>query len=133
MVFRYFLAWFGLMILAILNGALREGFFKRYMDDPAAHQLSTLTLLILITIYFLFIIRFWPIESSSQAWIIGTMWLIMTEVFEFGMGLVISKIPLSRILQEYNILAGRLWILIPLWTLFSPIIFYKFVQHSVSN
>jgi hypothetical protein len=127
MMWKYFLAWFGMMILAILNGGIREMVYKQYFGNITAHQISTLFLLALISGYFWFLIKIAPMKSSNQAWIIGGMWFIMTEVFEFGMG-VFSEKSSAELFQAYNIFAGQLWVLIPLWVMISPPLFYKYFQ-----
>ena len=47
----YLFAWFPMLILAILNGILRDLGYKKYIGDLAAHQLSTVSLLILFGVY----------------------------------------------------------------------------------
>lgn len=125
MLIRYFLAWFGMMILAILNGGLRDVLYKPHVGDLVAHQISTVILLVLFAAYFRILASIWPIESSKRAWIIGFMWLCMTLVFEIGLGKVLLGYPWSRVLHDYNILAGRVWVLIPLWTLIGPYVFFR--------
>ena len=41
--YRYVLAWLGLLVIAVANGALREATYAKVMSELAAHQLSTLT------------------------------------------------------------------------------------------
>ena len=130
MILKYFIAWFGMIILAIANGAIREFGYKPYVGDLFAHQISTFILILLIALYTWQLNKFWPIKSAGQAWIIGSIWIIMTIAFEFGMGHFISEIPLSRMLEDYNLFAGRLWILIPLWTFFAPFVFYRFTRSN---
>jgi hypothetical protein len=127
MVWKYFLAWFGMMILAIVNGGIRDYAYKLYVGTLAAHQISTLTLIIIMTGYFWFLTKTWPIQSANQSWMIGTMWFMMTEVFEFGMGLIGGK-PWSTLFYAYNVFAGQVWIFIPLWVLVGPYIFYRYIQ-----
>ncbi|NVM20147.1 MAG: hypothetical protein HWN68_00015 [Desulfobacterales bacterium] len=43
MIRIYTLLWIGLFALAVLNGAIREIFYKEALGELAAHQLSTLT------------------------------------------------------------------------------------------
>lgn len=125
MLLKYFLAWFGMMILAILNGGLRDVLYKPRVGDLAAHQISTVILLVLFAAYFRVLASVWPIESSKRAWIIGFMWLCMTLAFEIGLGRALLGYPWSRVLHDYNILAGRVWVLIPLWTLIGPYVFFR--------
>ena len=112
MILRYFLAWFGMMILAIVNGGLRDFAYKSRAGDLAAHQISTVVLIILLAGYLWILSRIWPIKSAAQAWIIGGMWFLMTEAFEFGMG-VIAGDSWTRLLQAYNVPAGQVWIVEP--------------------
>lgn len=122
---RYFLAWFGMMILAIGNGGLRDSFYRPHVGDLAAHQISTAVLIVLFAVYFRLLASIWPIRSAGQAWAIGLMWMAMTFAFEFVLGHYILGHPWSRVLQEYDILAGKVWGLIPLWTLVGPYVFYR--------
>jgi hypothetical protein len=128
MVRKYFIAWFGMIILAVANGALRELGYKPHVGDLLAHQISTIILLLLVTIYFWQLNNFWHIESARQSWVIGSMWVLMTVAFEFGVGHFISGASLSKLLYDYNLLAGRVWIFIPLWTFFAPYVFFRFIQ-----
>ncbi|HEX2960147.1 MAG TPA: hypothetical protein VHO43_00050 [Ignavibacteriales bacterium] len=120
MLLKYGIAWFGIMALAIFNGAAREALYKPYTGELPAHQIATAVLFILITIYLWKLLSFWPMRSSRQAWSIGIMWLVMTLAFETIIGRFISGSPWSRIFYDYNLLAGRVWTFIPLWMLTGP-------------
>ncbi len=127
MIWKYFLAWFGMMILAIINGGVRDIIYKQSLGVLAAHQISTFMLLVLISGYFWLLVRLLPFESLRKAWITGILWFIMTEVFEFGMGVFSGK-SWGELLQAYNLFAGQLWLLIPIWILAGPSLFFKYVQ-----
>jgi hypothetical protein len=128
MILKYFGAWFGMMVLAIINGGFRDLAYKSRVGDLAAHQLSTACLIVLFAAFFWVLIRVWPIESASQAWVIGGMWFLMTVSFEFGMGRFMAGNSWSELLHAYNILEGQVWVLIPLWVLAGPYFFFRFVQ-----
>jgi len=128
MLLRYFVAWFGMMIIAILNGAIRDGLYKSRVGDLAAHQISTVILLCILAGYFWLLTSIWHIASSLQAWAIGLMWLVMTLAFEVGMGRLILKKPWGELRHDYNIFAGRVWVLIPLWTLIGPYVCFRLKQ-----
>ncbi len=125
MLIRYFLAWFGLMILAVLNGGFRELVLKSAIGPRAAHLASTALLLLLIAVYLYFLIRRWSIRSIGKAWMIGVMWLLMTLAFETIMGRCINGHPWPVVFADYDITSGRMWVLIPLWTLFAPVLYFK--------
>lgn len=125
MLLRYTLAWFVLMIAAIINGALREAVYKNSLGDLRAHQLSTLTGIILFGVVIWALSRFWPLASAQQAWTVGFIWLAMTIAFEFFFGHFVAGHPWSKLLQDYNIFAGRVWLLVLIWTTIAPYLFYR--------
>lgn len=125
MILRYTLAWFILMIAAIINGAIREAVYKDRLGDLRAHQLSTLTGIIFFGVIVWTLSRLWPLVSAKQAWIVGFVWLIMTMAFEFLFGHFVAGHPWCRLLQDYNIFAGRVWPLVLIWVTIAPWIFYK--------
>ncbi len=51
MIFRYFFAWFGMMVLAVINGGLRDFAYKSLVGGMAAHQISTVVLIVLLAGY----------------------------------------------------------------------------------
>ncbi len=136
MILKYFLAWFGMMVLAIINGGLRDLVYKPYVGNLPAHQISTVILIVLLAGYFWLLTRVWPIKSAFQAWIIGGMWFLITEAFELGMGRFIEGDPWGKtsvssvepLFHAYNVFAGQVWIFIPLWVLIGPYVFFRFGQ-----
>ena len=121
---RYVLAWFALLALAVANGALRQFTFGKHMSELRAHQLSTLIGSVLIGILIRLLIRTWPPSSSRQALLVGLIWLVLTVAFEFFMGIVLARRPFSRVPRDYNLAAGRVWLLFPVWLAIAPWVFY---------
>lgn len=126
MFLKYFLAWFPLVVIAIINGSIRQFGYSQYVTELSAHQISTFTGIVLFGIYIWLITRVWKINSAKQAFAIGGMWLGMTILFEFGFGHYVMGHPWSKLLHDYNLFAGRLWIFILIWTATAPYVFYKF-------
>lgn len=124
MVLTYTIAWLPLVLIAILNGALRELGYKRFMKELHAHQISTLIGMVLVAIYVWIMGLIWPIESLTQAFQIGGIWLLLTILFEFGFGHFIMGHPWEKLFFDYNIFAGRVWLLFILWTAVSPAVFF---------
>jgi hypothetical protein len=125
MILRYTLAWFILVIAAIVNGAVREGLYKSILGDLRAHQVSTLTGIILFGVIIWGLSKVWPLVSTKQAWTVGLIWLAMTIAFEFLFGHFFMGHPWSKLFHDYNLLAGRVWILVLIWTTIAPYVFYK--------
>ena len=115
-----------MVVIGILNGIMREYLYGRSMHALSAHQLSTLTGLVLWGVYIWFLTGACRIESAKQALIIGAIWLVMTVVFEFVFGHYVMGHAWSRLFQDYNLLKGRVWSLVLIWTALAPYTFYRF-------
>jgi len=126
MILRYSLLWFVLAIIAIVNGVLREQTYGKILSNLSAHQLSTVTGVIFSGLFVFYIHRIWPIESSSQAWAIGAIWLVSTIIFEFGFGHYIAGHSWGYLLNDYNIIQGRVWPVFLIWVLIMPVLIHKY-------
>jgi hypothetical protein len=121
---RYVLAWFPMLALAIANGALRQWTFAKTLTEPQAHLLSTLLGSLAISVYIGFVIHRWPPSSRRQALIIGLVWVALTIAFESFMGLGLQHRTLAQVAHEYNLLAGRVWVLFLIWLGVAPWAFH---------
>jgi len=124
-MWKYLLAWVPLIFIAIANGLFRENFFANRLKELHAHQASTVTLLILFGIYMWIVFRIWKPGSAQQAFSIGLIWLVLTVAFEFLFGHFVAGHSWSRLLNDYNLFAGRVWILILIWVAVGPYFFYQ--------
>ncbi|MCX6639236.1 MAG: hypothetical protein NTW14_01970 [bacterium] len=125
MLIRYTLAWFGLMVIAILNGTLRQTTYLKVTSELTAHQISCATGITLFGAAIWYLSRIWPLGSAGQAWTVGLIWIGMTVCFEFVFGHYVMHHSWEKLFSDYNIFAGRLWILVLIWTTVAPYIFYK--------
>lgn len=125
MVLRHILFWFVLMLVAIGNGMLREATYGKRVAELTAHQISTLTGILITGLVVWGFSRAWPLESQVQAWTVGISWLVLTLSFEFLFGHYVAGHPWGRLLQDYNLLAGRVWVVFLIWVVAMPFIFYK--------
>nr|WP_293301206.1 hypothetical protein [Allomuricauda sp.] len=117
-----------MLILAILNGTLREFGFKKYVGELTAHQLSTVTLLILFAACMGFMVKKFPPESSTQALWLGLFWMVLTLIFEFGFGKLRGN-SWGKLLYDYYIWKGRIWVFIPIALAIGPYLFYRFLKN----
>ena len=122
---KYVLAWIPMLLIAIANAALRDLWYGKRVTELQAHQISTITAIPLFAVYIWIVIRFWPPESSGQVLVVGVLWLGLTIAFEFLFGHYVSGLSWNRLFHDYNLAAGRIWVLIPLWLLVAPYIFYQ--------
>jgi hypothetical protein len=114
-----------MVFIAIANGAARDLGYGREMGELAAHQISTLTALVLFSLYIWLILRRFPPRSTAHAASIGALWLGLTLSFEFLFGHYVAGLPWGRLVSDYNILAGRLWMLIPIWLALAPLVYLR--------
>ena len=133
MVGTWILLWIPLVVVAILNGILRESVFAKWMAELPAHQLSTLTGCVAVGIYVWLVMKRWPIDSSGQALLIGGIWLFMTVAFEFTFGRFVIGHSWERLFQDYNLLAGRLWLLFLIWVALVPWVIFQLRTRLVSQ
>ncbi|HSS51063.1 MAG TPA: hypothetical protein VLX28_19145 [Thermoanaerobaculia bacterium] len=127
-MWKYLLLWFPMLLLAFANGTLRELWIRKHAGELLAHQISTVLLLLLFALYTWIVVRVWPPESADHAFTIGLLWLFLTLAFEFLFGHYASGRSWSALLNEYNVLAGRLWALVPLWVAVAPYVIYRLRQ-----
>ena len=110
---RWISAWVGAAALGVANGAGREALYANATGDEAAHLISTGTLLTLLGGYMRLLQRRWPLSSPREALSVGAAWAGMTVAFEFGFGHWVAHDSWSDLLKNYNISAGRVWVLVP--------------------
>lgn len=109
------LFWLVLAAVAIVNGILRERTYGVLLSELRAHQLSTFTGMALTGAAAALFARYFPVESETDAIVIGAVWLILTVAFEFVFGHFVAGHSWARLRRDYNLLAGRLWLIFLLW------------------
>jgi len=122
---KYLLLWLPMLAIAFANGALRELWIRKHFGELPAHQISTALLVLLFGVYIGIVVRVWPPVSPAQALAVGLLWLGLTLAFEFLFGHYASGRTWSSLLHEYDVLAGRVWVLVPLWVAVAPYVFYR--------
>ena len=127
---KYLLAWIPMVFLAILNGGLRDFTYGQVISQNLAHQVSTITLILVFTVYVWVLGRIWPLASLRQAALVGAVWLLLTVAFEFALGRFLSGLSWEEMFRAYNFLSGNLWILVPLSVGLLPTIFFLTSQYS---
>jgi len=122
---KFFVSWIPGIPIAIVNGVLREYWYQRFMSDLPSHQLSAASFVILFGIYVWFILKWLKLQSSQEALRLGLIWLALTVAFEFLFGHFVMGHPWASLIHDYNLFAGRVWILVLLWIATAPFIFYR--------
>jgi hypothetical protein len=112
--------WILLVLLAILNGGVREKLLVPLLGQQRAQPISGLLLSIIIFVITLAVFPILGINSSYQAWLVGGIWLLLTVAFEFLFGHFVMGKSLSKLVEAYDVLKGSLWVVVLVTTLISP-------------
>ncbi len=117
---RWTIAWLGGSVLGIANGVIRETACKDRVGDLTAAQISAATLVVFLALYFWVLERRWPFNTTRRALEIGTAWVILTVLFEFGFGHHADRKSWSELFANYNLAGGNLWLLVLAWIGIGP-------------
>jgi uncharacterized membrane-anchored protein len=118
---RHVAAWLLVMVMAIVNGTIRDFTYARLVGERLAHSLSVIPLLVGIFALAIWLARRWPLPSPAATAGVGAIWLALTLGFEFGLGTAAGR-PMSELLAQYDLLHGNLWPLVPLAMVLAPAI-----------
>lgn len=123
---RAAITWLLFIPIVFLNATVRELVYKPVTGELAAHQISTViaSVAFFILAYFRFRNHLQAVSGSSL-FLIGSMWLLMTVLFEFGLGQYVTGASWDKLLYDYNIMQGRIWILLLMTLLLTPFVIKK--------
>ena len=125
MVARAALAWLVLLALAIANGAAREALLAPRLGTTLAQAVSTMVLSVLVFIAGSLAMPWIGPATVRDAWAIGAIWVALTVAFEFLGGHFIFGRPWRILLADYNIFAGRIWVVVLAVTLLTPVLSFN--------
>jgi hypothetical protein len=109
-----------ILMLAILNGGVRETWLTPRWGARTGHVVSTLLLSGVILASAWLTIRWIRPSTTAAALRVGTIWLVLTLGFEFLAGHYLFGRTWASLWAEYDLTQGRIWVLIPLVTLLAP-------------
>ena len=122
---RALAVWGLLLLLAVLNGALREGWLVPTLGTLRAHQVSTLLLSALILGTTRVTIGWVGVADMRHALLVGTLWLGLTLAFEFLAGHFLFHRAWPVLLADYDLSQGRIWILALVVTFLAPTLCHR--------
>ena len=117
---KAFALWLAILILAMLNGALREEALIPAIGPFGAFIASGTILSGCIFVVAFIAVPWYGRLSSAQWWLIGLFWLLLTLAFEFGFGRFVQHMPWAELLQAYTFEGGNIWPLVLAAALVSP-------------
>jgi len=117
---RALTVWVVLLAVAVANGALREAWLIPLTGGLTGHQLSTLTLSAAIFLVTWLTIGWIGPATQAEARLVGLGWVALTLAFEFGAGYFVFGKTWVELLADYDVMSGRIWILVLATTSWSP-------------
>lgn len=115
--------WLLLAIVAVVNGGLREVVLIPRVGEYAGHVASTALLVAATLLVSFAFFRWTAVEYAlAELAVVGVGWTALTVGFEFLVGYV-EGTPVSVTIGQYDVLAGQVWIAVPLALLLAPVLF----------
>lgn len=118
---RALAVWLGLAVLMVAHGWARELFVTPALGALRAHLLSSVTgALIVVAVSALTLEWLGVVGRPRRQLRLGLFWLALTVLFEFVFGRWVAGHPWERLLRDYDVSAGRAWLLVLAATLLGP-------------
>ena len=111
--------WAGILVLAVLNGALREAIIIPKLGTAAGLMLSGLILSTLIFVVAYLSLPWLGTRRPAELVGIGFGWLVLTLIFEFSFGLWLGK-SWQVLLEAYTFNGGNIWPIVLVVTALAP-------------
>jgi hypothetical protein len=118
---RAVVVWFGILLVANLNGAFRELLLRPVFGDTVARGVSTVLLAGLVALLTWATIRWIGPRTTAGALMVGCLWLLLTLSFEFGAGHYVFHKAWTELLGDYDFRRGRIWVLALVVTMGAPL------------
>ncbi|MBE0627827.1 MAG: hypothetical protein IH606_23795 [Burkholderiales bacterium] len=114
-----------MLLVSVANGVLRDFTYGRHMDELSAHQLSTAASVLLLGLLIRGYTRICPPAAAQEAAFIGLLWLALTVAFEFLFFHYAGGHSWPDLLDNYNLMKGRLWPVVLVWIAIAPYVFFR--------
>jgi len=119
-----FLFWLALAVAIPANGFVGKFIVEPRAGEYASHVYKSVVALLLTALAGWLFSRTAYGSSGVKAGIVcGTVWLVLTVGFEFTAGHYAFGNSWERLLADYNLAAGRLWVIVLAAILLAPIVF----------
>jgi hypothetical protein len=114
--------WLAQLVAIVVLGGLRNALLLPLIGEHRAHQLGTVAACVAVFVIICLSLPWVAPVSRAQALALGAFWLALAVAFEFGVFHFIVGVPWSELLADYNLLDGRLLVLLWLTVLFGPLL-----------
>ena len=114
------LIWLLIVIMAIVNAAIREKLLGPIISPRIALSVSGVLLSVFVFLIAFLSIPFFSSTEGKSYIFIGVAWFVLTLLFEFLFGHFVVGKPWHEILQVFNVRKGDLFVVALLVTLIAP-------------
>jgi hypothetical protein len=118
---RSLVVWCAFVVLAVINGGFRDAVLTPRLGEHESHVIGTITLSTAILIVTWLTINWMRPAKSTDALLIGGVWVLMTVGFEFLAGHYVFGTSWARLLADYDLVGGRVWLLVLATVAFAPL------------
>ena len=105
---RALVVWLVIVAVESAHGTLRELFLAPLVGDFRARQFSVFTGSLLILFIAWLSVRWIGAGSTGRLLMVGLLWLCLTVLFEFGLGLYVLGYSWERVASDYDLSRGAL-------------------------
>jgi hypothetical protein len=106
--FRALLVWLVIIVAESVHGTLRTLYLAPAIGDFPARRVGVFIGTALIFLIALAFSRWIGAQTRQQLLGIGLLWVVLTVMFEFGLGRGVFHYDWSRILSDYDLSRGGL-------------------------
>ena len=120
--------WFILAVSAIVVATFRISVLLPLWGERTAHQLGTVFYLIVQFFIIYLFIRKMKLKETKTLLGIGIFWVVITIIFEFVFRHYVMGHSWQKLFADYNLLSGRLWVLVLINNIAAPLISRKILE-----
>ena len=100
--------WLALIGAEIVHGTLRTLWLVPAVGDFRARQIGVFVGSALILVIAYLTAPWLRARTTRSQWLVGLLWLVLTVLFEVGLGRLVLGYTWERIASDYNLLQGGL-------------------------
>ena len=104
-----------------MNGSLRNTVLTPRFGEFGGHITSTILLCAAMLVVTWLMIGWIRPATSTEALVIWGGWVLMTVAFEFLVGHYVFGTSWARLLADYDLVGGRVWLLVLATVAFAPL------------
>lgn len=114
LIYTYALmVWVLFVVLASINGIVRDTYYEDIVGELYAHQISSVILIfVMLLVMHVVFNKFRAVYTKKDLWLIGAGWLVLTVLFEIILGHYILGDGWGVVFADYDIFSGRLWLVV---------------------